>query len=301
MTKFITSQQIESSLDFKKLLKEIKFSIDDGSFSKIQAPQRLIIKDEKGSYGAMPALSDENGVFITKIATYRKENSEIGIPSVNSIVTVFDSRKGTLLFTLDGATITNIKCRAVSAIIADFCTPNDSNVLTVFGAGVQAMQQILAITAIRPITKINICSRSYNDSHLNEIRSKLSSVRVIEWCNANEQSVLDADIICTATTSDVPLIQNMCSNKNVHYSCIGKHTKFSREVSREILLNSTVIVEDLKTAIEEAGDAHKHAIGLNDLFSQDSKRLKNSPTVFSSTGHASLDLLVAKHIIQKLV
>jgi ornithine cyclodeaminase len=86
----------------------------------------------------------------------------------------------------------------------------------------------------------------------------------------------------------------------VHINCMGGHTVESREVPLELLRASTLIVEDLPTAIAEAGEVHANAITLGQLVQGDSGPLRAVRTIFSSTGHAFLDVITTAHLLREL-
>src|SRR5262249_50693579 len=85
---------------------------------------------------------------------------------------------------------------------------------------------------------------------------------------------------------------------HVHINCVGAHTEGSREVPRELLQKSVLIVEDRPTAISEAGEIHRGAIEIKELPALDPSELRKRPSIFSSTGHAFLDLLATAHVLR---
>jgi ornithine cyclodeaminase/alanine dehydrogenase-like protein (mu-crystallin family) len=78
---------------------------------------------------------------------------------------------------------------------------------------------------------------------------------------------------------------------------MGAHTTESRELPAELLLAGPTIVEDLATAIAEAGQTHSGAIELADLTASDDPGLRARRTVFASTGCAYLDLITCAHLV----
>ncbi len=78
---------------------------------------------------------------------------------------------------------------------------------------------------------------------------------------------------------------------------MGAHDETGRELPDIILEKACLIVEDKPTAMREAGEVHREAEDLTQMFQKDLGRLKRVQTVFSSTGHAYLDLLTAAHLL----
>ena len=82
---------------------------------------------------------------------------------------------------------------------------------------------------------------------------------------------------------------------------MGAHNPNSREVPKHVLNASLLIVEDIITAIEEAGELHRNAITVSQLHTIQQSNLQKEQTVFSSTGFALLDLITVDYIINNLV
>jgi ornithine cyclodeaminase/alanine dehydrogenase-like protein (mu-crystallin family) len=54
------------------------------------------------------------------------------------------------------------------------------------------------------------------------------------------------------------------------------------------------------TAVAEAGPLHRGAADLAAMLGMDRARLRERLTVFSSTGHAALDVLTAAHVLARV-
>jgi ornithine cyclodeaminase len=119
-------------------------------------------------------------------------------------------------------------------------------------------------------------------------------------CESLDEAARDADVIGTATASTTPLASFSALSPGVHINCMGGHTTASRELPLELLRSSTLIVEHVPTAVAEAGPVHAHAISLGELVNQDPAALRTRRTVFSSTGHAVLDLITTAHLLREL-
>lgn len=266
-------------------------------------PKRTLIWRDRpiGVFGVMPGYCPQSNLFITKIAAYvpKGKDSE---KSVNSIVTVFNGQNGKPIAILDGDVITNLKCAAVTAIVTDHCAPQNAKILGVIGAGIQAREQIKAVCTVRDIEVVNIYSRSFDrvDHLIKEIKKEISQDVVIRWNGDIMDLCASADILSTATTSNAPLFEEAILKQNVHINCMGAHTANSREIPFGLLERAILIVEDRQTAMQEAGAIHERGIELHELVRRPSKIFQETLTVFSSTGHISLDMTVTACIMRTL-
>lgn len=272
-------------------------SLRSGAVRRMAVPLRQVLDDGRGArFLSMPAVSADLGLCVNKTATITDGPG----PTVTSVVPVFSTTTGELLGVLDGAAVTNLKCAAVTALVTDRCAARDSTVLGIVGSGVQAWQQYLGVTAVRPITEVRVTSRTPEHAGIlcERIRRADPGVRALVSASA-EEATAGADVISTATTSVRPLPIAAGLPAHVHINCMGAHTTESRELPRSLLSTVTLVVEDMAIAVAEAGEIHRTAIDLESLETGSHPGLDGRPTVFSSTGHASLDLITCAHLVAR--
>lgn len=187
--------------------------------------------------------------------------------------------------------------RSVTARATHYCALPAARTLALIGTGDLALQQLLGVCAVRPIRFVRLYGRSPASARRFVARAHALGRRPLQFaaCASPEQAVAGADVVCTATTCAKPLVHAAQLVPHVHINCMGAHTSESREVARELLAGATLIVEDRETAVEQAGCVHETALELRELAALAPARLQRALTVFSSTGHAFLDLLSAAY------
>ncbi|MEN3308471.1 MAG: hypothetical protein V7603_4673 [Micromonosporaceae bacterium] len=218
--------------------------------------------------------------------------------TVTSVVSLFSAASGEFLGTVDGAAVTNLKCAAVTALVTDRCAAKAGKVMGIIGSGVQARQQYRGVSAVRDIEEVRIYSRNPGNAEAfgrHVSRTATNGVRVVV-CDSAENASRGVDILATATMSVDPLPISTALPDHVHINCMGAHTVESRELDQALLRTSVLIVEDLSTAIAEAGELHREAIELDALDSPAAAGLAARRTVFSSVGCAYLDLITCAHL-----
>lgn len=275
----------------------MRASLRGGVVRRMAVPPRQVVEDGHGTrFLAMPALSADHGLCVSKTATITDGPG----PTVTSVVPVFSTVTGDLLGVLDGAAVTNLKCAAVTALVTDRCAARGGAVLGIVGSGVQAWQQYLGVSAVRAITEVRVHSRTaaHAERLCARVRDTDPHVRAVTCASAG-QATSGADVVSTATTSAMPLPIAADLPEHVHLNCMGAHTTESRELPRALLAAATLVVEDIGIAVAEAGEIHRTAIDLESLETGYHTGLDGRPTVFSSTGHASLDLLTCAHLVAR--
>ncbi|MFJ9626104.1 ornithine cyclodeaminase family protein [Streptomyces sp. NPDC101175] len=287
----------------RSLAKAMRDALSAGSVTRMLVPPRETVEDAAGTkFISMPAVSPDHDLYVNKVATILASPVPGRGATVTALVPMFSVSTGRHLGTLDGATVTNLKCAAVTALVTDRCAAPDSRVLAIFGSGVQARQQFLGVSAVRELAEVRVWSRdrTRTEAFARDIRTLSAAAGApvdVVVCDSAEQAGRGVDILSTATTSATPLPVPSELPAHVHINCMGAHTTESRELPAGLLRASVVVVEDLGTAIAEAGASHAHALELDVLVSPASAGFARRRTVFASTGCAYLDLITCAHLV----
>jgi ornithine cyclodeaminase/alanine dehydrogenase-like protein (mu-crystallin family) len=274
----------------------------DGQHEAALTPARLtaVTRDPYRVFGAMPSVSTGLGLFVTKLATLAQRR-ESGAATVQALVVAMSARTGEPLAVLDGAALTDLKCAAVTALVTDVCAAPDATTAGLVGTGALAFAQLLGLTDVRRLTTITVYGRDPGRAAAFARRAADALPGGPELRLAGDLAEFAGhDIVGTATTSDQPLLPGARPAPGLHVNCMGAHTTVSRELDRPFLAGCELIVEDRATALAEAGPEHERALDLAALLRADPGPLRRAATVFSSTGHAFLDLVTTAHVLDAL-
>lgn len=297
--------QIAAGTDLRAAMAALDACLRSGERGAMLLPPRALMMQPQppAMFVSMAAVSAGLGLYINKIASVVRRVDADPLPTVHALVLAFSSRDGQPLALLDGAALTNLKCAAVSALVNDYCAAPDAGVLAIVGCGVQGWQQYRAACAVRAIAQIRLVGRSRERRarFAAALRADCAGRIEIEEVDDIECAIDGADIVATATTASAPLAAFASLAPHVHVNCMGGHTPAGeRELPQSVLRAARLIVEDRATAIAEAGELHREAIELDALAAQPPAALRQRRTVFSSTGHAYLDLITTAHALRAL-
>jgi ornithine cyclodeaminase/alanine dehydrogenase-like protein (mu-crystallin family) len=198
----------------------------------------------------------------------------------------------------------------VSGLATRYLARERARRLVVFGAGVQAHAHLDAMTAVRPVEEVVVVSRS-------EVPSKALADRAgsmgLRASIGRADAVADADIVCTCTTSAVPVFDGRLLAGGAHVNAVGAYLPNEREIDAEAVVRSRVVVETREVALAEAGDLlipiGEGLIGSDHIRADLAEvvggtRVRASDddlTLFESVGMAFEDLVVARAALDAAV
>lgn len=170
-------------------------------------------------------------------------------------VHLFDGSDGLLLAVIEADWLGALRTGAVSGLATGALARNDASVLTVFGAGHQALPQVLAVAAVRRLREVRVVNRNpaRRAELAGELRLRLPEVQIVEA--GAQEAVAGADIITTITSAPSPLFPGNWIQAGQHLNVAGSNIPNRREVEgRAIGRADLLVVDDIEAARLEAGD-----------------------------------------------
>ena len=266
-------------------------------------PVRSSTPAGRGEILLMPATgATTSGV---KVIALHPGNPARGLPFVQGVYVLFDTDTLAPRALIDAAELTRIRTASISALGARYLARPESSTMVVFGTGVQAEAHVEALRAVLPITRVTIVGRRREAA--DELAARLA-VDGLEIAAGDAETVTDADVVCTCTSTTEALFENAWIKPGTHIAAIGSYLPERREVPAATVARARVAVDDIEGALAEAGDLLR-AIA-EGSFAADrilcdlpglvrGATVRTSPadvTLFKAVGSAFEDLIVASAV-----
>ena len=153
-----------------------------------------------------------------------------------------------------------------SAVGTDLLARSDCKVMGLYGTGLQARRHLVAMSAIRPIEKVKVYSRSKGNRE--KFVEEMEKYCDIELCGVDDPRdvVTGVDLICCATNTNVPALYGEWLSSGQHVTSIVNSTKgvkeqaglakARREIDDEVVRRADMILVNIReqSIVEEHGD-----------------------------------------------
>jgi ornithine cyclodeaminase/alanine dehydrogenase-like protein (mu-crystallin family) len=204
----------------------------------------------------------------------------------------------------DAIEVTTLRTGAASGVATDLLAPPSAGRLALLGTGAQAADQVRAMAAVRPVSRLAVFGRNPSRAHgfADRLRAEFPEI-VTRVAASAADAVSDAEIVCCATSSSTPLFEVDDLPERVHVNAIGSYLPSMRELPAELLGSAAcVVVDQVEAALEEAGEVI-HAVDSGVLERSSlvelGDALRTPPaasgrTVFKSVGLAVQDWAIAR-------
>jgi alanine dehydrogenase len=189
-----------------------------------------------------------------KVVTYFQNNPKQDLPAILATIMLFSAETGKLIAVMDGSYITAIRTACASAMATKALAKQQTPMLGILGAGVQARAHIQALCRVRNLHRIRIYS-PLGISASNLKQELESEVGVdIEVIGNAEDTVRDCDLVVTVTTAKEPILREEWLKPGVHINAVGSHRPDQREIDGATLARSRVVVDSREAIMAECGD-----------------------------------------------
>ncbi|HXV33739.1 MAG TPA: ornithine cyclodeaminase family protein [Gaiellaceae bacterium] len=269
------------------------------SAGEVVAPTRLELTVEKGFCLSMPAWRP-GGRFAVKLVNVFEGNGELGLPSHQAVINVFDSETGTCEAVLDGTAITALRTAGAAAVSVELLARPDAKVMTIIGAGVQGRAHLELVPHVREVEEIHVGSLRLEDAErLAQADPRASAVS--NWQEAVETS----DIVCLCTHGGQAVIDAGWVADGAHVTSVG-YKEPAGELPRELLDRGSLFLETRLAfeppptgcfELEGLDPAQGTELGEVLAGDQPGRSSDGEITVYKAMGHAIEDLVVAELVL----
>ena len=289
MTLYLEEEQVRQHLRMADLIPVMEKALIDFSAGKVTQPVRSVIAVDPpgGFFGMMPALTPD-GLGL-KIVTFYPPNVQRGLLTHMATIFLVDPQTGAPLAVMDGRLITEMRTAAVSAAATKLLAAPNAKVLAILGSGVQARSHVEALRLVRDLQEIRVWSptTARAEEFAKEVGAKVMSA---------EAAVRGADVVVTATSSKMSILQGAWLKPGAHVNAVGACRPDWRELDDDAMAN-VVFVDSREGAMKESGDIilsdAKIYAELGEALAGKIDNRASETTIFKSLGMAVEDIAAA--------
>jgi ornithine cyclodeaminase/alanine dehydrogenase-like protein (mu-crystallin family) len=303
---YLSEQQVRHLAVVDDVIHAIRAAFERDSSATLRMPPRTSLDLADGAILLiMPCYDTALGFAGVKLVAVSRE------AGVNASYELIDPASGAVLARMEANYLTDLRTAATSAVATSLLARPDARTLGVFGSGRQAIAHFTALSRVRPFRRFLVCGSGRSDLQPFCGRIKKDHKIEVEPVTA-ETCVRESDVICTCTTSSVPLFDGRWLRPGTHVNLVGAFRPETREVDDETVKRARVVVETYSAVMAEAGDlliplgksaiTRDHIVADLHEVASGKKQGRARPediTLFKSVGCAFEDLVTAELVYQR--
>ncbi len=229
------------------------------------------------------------------------------------LLILFDSRDGSLKAVIEAFALGQMRTASATGVATKWLAAGDASEFAMIGTGKQALTQVAAVAAVRPIRHIRIFGRNRErlDVFAERVRQEFG-IPVIA-AGSIAEATDGAHIVTVATRATQAIITAAMLSEGAHINTIGAIVPSRAELAADVLARAGKIVADSvpqarklsRELIEFFGDVSAAWERVESLANIVKKQHSRSPaddlTVFKSLGMGISDLALGIEIYRQAV
>ena len=310
--RIVSLEEILSILPRLDLLPSIEEGFAAYSAGKAVVPPVGELLLDRGEVHIKYGYIREQDLYVIKIASGFYRNSELGLPSGQGMMLLFDQASGVPVALLqDEGHLTDLRTALAGAVCAKYLAPKEVCRVGIVGTGVQARLQLRQLEEIVACRQVLVWGRSLPALE-NYQRDLADSPFQITTTLRVEDIQKECRLIVTTTPSQEPLLKATTLRPGTHITAVGSDTHSKQELEVGILEQADLVVADSIEQCQERGEIH-HAFrtGLlqRDAISELGRLIAGNEagrttdeqiTVADLTGVAVQDIQIASEVFRAL-
>ena len=301
-TLMLRDEEVQALLDPDSLLDALAEGFKALSQGKVVAPPRNELRmGEAGFILGMPAWQTGSDAAIKLVSVFHA-NRQLGLPSHQALICLFDGQTGTPVAIMNGTGITAARTAGAAALSTRLLARDDASVLAILGAGVQGAAHAHMVPRVRNFRDIRIASRDF--AHAQQLAATLPDARAL---TSFEEAAREAEVICLCTSSSTPVLSADWLSPGTHITSVG-YAPPGGELDRYVIARGRLFVET-RLAFEPPPAGCSELAGLDPntgtelgevlLATRPGRQSEGDITIYKAMGHAMEDMVTANMIYQR--
>ena len=310
---FYDSAEVEELLDYPGCIEAVRRAMIALSSGERPQPLRQIFTvGDHEMFGTMPGELQALSTFGAKLVSVFSDPQRAGRSRHQGVVVAYDGKTGAVSCIADAEPITQIRTGCASAVATDALARPDSEVLAIFGTGIQAQAHLRALPLVRQFREILLWGRSPERGQSFARRMSEELGRKIVPVLEGKEAASRADVICTVTSSAEPVLLGEWVRPGTHINLVGSSYAGPVEVDTELVAKARyiadyragVLAQSAELAIaREAGVVNdSHVVGeIGEVLAGTipGRESDSQITIYKSLGHVVQDLASAAYLNER--
>ncbi|AJZ58975.1 ornithine cyclodeaminase/mu-crystallin family protein [Paraburkholderia fungorum] len=228
------------------------------------------------------------------------------------LLILFDAETGQLKAIIEAFALGQMRTGGISGVATKWLADEKADVLALIGTGKQALAQLAAVHAVRPLKQVRVFSPRAESRRA--FIDKASEQFDVDFLGATSvgQALAGAPIITTVTRATQAFLHSVNVAPGAHINAVGAITGEREELAQDVFARCSRVVVDDQGAAQCLSSELIRAFGANDGWSKvpslsavvagkRSRRPEDDITVFKAMGMGVSDLALGIELYRRAV
>lgn len=235
---WISEQDVVSMMDMAEAIQALEEGLKAEAQSEALNMVKTHIEWGKGStLHAIGAVFPQAGFAGTKTWAHTEGGA-------TPLVVFFDSNTGKLLAVIEAFALGQMRTGGASGVATRRLAAENAAECAIIGTGKQALPQLAAVLAVRPIQRVRVFGRDggRRDAFIQRVKAELGIDAVA--ASSIDEAVRHVSIVTVVTRAARPIVSAAMLDKGAHINAVGAIVPTRAELAADVLARATAVVAD---------------------------------------------------------
>ena len=313
-TILLNQSNVSELINMREIIENVETAYKVHAERRVQMPPKeyIFYKKFRGDLRIMPCFirgMNESGV--KNVNVHPDNPRKYGLPTVMAMIELVDPKTGFPVSVMDGTWITNMRTGAAAGVATKYLARENSEIVGLVGAGVQATTGLEAINEVMDIKEVRVSCRTCETKELFAQKASEKYGIPVKAVDTIKEAVQGVDVLLTTTPAREPVVKSKWISPGTHINAMGADAPGKQELDSHILQKSKIIIDcwdqashsgEINIPVQEGlvrqSDIHGK-IGDIVIGKIPGRTTDEEITVFDSTGLAVQDIVTAWNVYEK--
>ena len=225
------------------------------------------------------------------------------------LLLLWSAEDGSLVAVIEAFALGNLRTGGISGVAADAMARQDAKVMALVGTGKQALAQLGAMLAVRPIERLRIYSPREDSREAFAAKTRGEFGIEAEVSASVGEACKGAQIVTLVTRADQPFLTAAMLERGAHLNAVGAIAPDREEFAQDVFARATLVAVDNLPGVQQlsrefmtryASSGWEEVMPLSVLVASGRKRTaRDDVSLFKAMGMGISDLALGVELLKR--
>ena len=225
------------------------------------------------------------------------------------LLLLWSAEDGSLVAVIEAFALGNLRTGGISGVAADWMARQDAKVMALVGTGKQALAQLGAMLAVRPIERLRIYSPREDSREAFAAKAREEFGIEAEVSASVGEACKGAQIVTLVTRAAQPFLTAAMLERGAHVNAVGAIAPDREEFAQDVFARATIVAVDNLPSVQQlsrefmtryASTTWDKVMPLSGLIASGRKRtVRDDVSLFKAMGMGISDLALGVELLKR--
>ena len=239
---WITEVEVVQLMDLKEAIVALEAALREEARGEAQNMTKTLLQYGKNN---LHAIGGKLGNLVgTKTWTHTQGGT-------CPLLLLWSAEDGSLVAVIEAFALGNLRTGGISGVAADWMARKDATVMAIVGTGKQALAQVGAMLAVRPIEKLRIHSPREDSRQAFAAKAGEEFGMETVTCASASEACTGAQIVTLVTRAAQPFLTAAMLEKGAHLNAVGAIAPDREEFAQDVFARATLVAVDNLPGVQQ--------------------------------------------------